>query len=133
MDIQIGQDIRKFKTKDIGNLSFKEAGFLAVGVGLGALVYKMTGSMEYAIPPVGIVCIFGFFKPYGMSFWTFMRTVLKENLSVQCYINETDFEYNPEEFPELYGEDVVIPADWDVIQTNSPAKINKKDKQRIAC
>ena len=75
----------------------------------------------------------GFFKPYGMTFWTFIRTVLKENLSTQCYINETDFEYNADEFPELYGKDVVIPADWNVIQTNSPAKINKKDKQRIAC
>ena len=132
MDIQIGQDIRKFKTKDIGTLSFKEAAFVAVGVGLGAIVYKTTGSMEYAIPPVMIVLLFGFFKPYGMSFWTFLKTVMAENLSTQCYINETDFEYNIEEFPELYGEDVVIPANWDVIQTNQPAKINKKDKQRIA-
>ena len=97
MDIQIGQDIRKYKTKDIGNFSFKEAGFLAAGVAAAYVVYRLTNSMEYAIPPMGIICIFGFFKPYGMSFWTFLRTVLKEKLTTQCYINETDFEYSFEE------------------------------------
>ena len=30
MEVQISQDIRKYKTKDIGNFSFKEAGFVAV-------------------------------------------------------------------------------------------------------
>ena len=42
MEIQITQDIRKYKTKDIGNFSLKEAGFLATGIGLGFLVYKIT-------------------------------------------------------------------------------------------
>lgn len=35
MEILIGQDIRKYKTKDIGNFSFKEAAFLAAGAAVG--------------------------------------------------------------------------------------------------
>ena len=131
MEIQISQDIRKFKTKDVGNFSFKEAGFLAGGVAAGFLVYKLTGSLEIAIPPAFVILIIGFFKPYGMSCIQFVRTVLKEKLSAQCYINETDFEYNCEEFKELYGDDVVIPTSWDVIQTNTPVKINKQDNEKI--
>lgn len=38
MEVQISQDIRKYKTKDIGNFSFKEAGFVAVGL---AAAWKM--------------------------------------------------------------------------------------------
>lgn len=132
MEIQIGQDIRKYKTKDIGNFSFKEAGFLAAGAAVGFLAYKLTNSMEAAILPAGVILVFGFFKPYGMSCLSFMRTVLKEKMTTQCYINETDFEYDSEKMKELYGEDYVIPADWNVIQTTTPAKINKQDRERFA-
>lgn len=131
MEIKIGQDIRKFKTKDIGNFSFKEAGFLVAGVAVGFLVYKLTNSYEAAILPAGIIIAVGFIKPYGMSLISFIRTVVKEKMTIQCYINETDFEYNAEEFPELYGKDTLIPASWDVIQTNTAVKINKADKAHI--
>lgn len=131
MEIQISRDIRKFKTKDIGNFSFKEAGFLAVGVAVGFLIYRLTRSIEWAIPPAAIILILGFFKPYGMSFLQFLKTVVKEKLTTQCYVNETDFEYNYDEFKELYGDDIVIPTETEVIQTTTPVKINKQDKQRI--
>lgn len=109
MEIQITQDIRKYKTKDIGNFSFKEAGFLAIGIGAGALVYKLTGNMENAIPPMLIVFVFGFFKPFGMSFPQFLKTVVKESfLTPRIYINESDFEYNPDDadFAELQRENI---------------------------
>ena len=132
MEILIGQDIRKYKTKDIGNFSFKEAAFLAVGAAVGFLTYKLTGSIELAIPPAGLILFFGFFKPYGMPAWDFLRTVGREKLSTQCYINETDFVYDTEEIKKEYGDDYVIPADeWNVIQTAPPAKINKQDKERL--
>lgn len=137
MEIQISQDIRKFKTKDIGNFSFKEAGFIAAGLAIGFLVYRLTGSLESAIPFACIILVMGFFKPYGMSVVQFLRTVVKEKLTTQCYINETDFEYDCAEFKELYGEEIgsyytnVIPAGSNVNQTNAPAKINKQDRQRI--
>lgn len=60
MEILIGQDIRKYKTKDIGNFSFKEAAFLAAGAAVGFLTYKLTGSIEIAIPPAGLILFFGF-------------------------------------------------------------------------
>lgn len=109
MEIQIAQDIRKYKTKDIGNFSLKEAGFLAVGIGLGFLVYKLTGSYEYAIPPTGVVLAFGFLKPYGMTLPQFFKTVAKEMFfSPKIYINESDFEYDPDdiEFEEIQRENI---------------------------
>ena len=109
MEIQISQDIRKYKTKDIGNFSLAEAGFIAVGCGAGFLVYKLTGNYEYAIPPTGIILAFGFLKPYGMSLPQFLKTVVKETmLSPRIYINESDFEYDPDdiEFEEIQRENI---------------------------
>ena len=126
MEIQIGQDIRKYKAKDIGNFSFREAAFLAVGVTAGYLTYKLTGSYEEAILPAGIVLAFGFLKPYGMTFTQFIRTVVREKITPQCYINETDFVYDIEEIKAEYGNDYVIPAEWNVIHTNTSAKIKKQ-------
>ncbi len=109
MEIQISQDIRKYKTKDIGNFSLAEAGFIGVGCGAGFLVYKLTGSYEYAIPLTGTILAFGFLKPYGMSLLEFLRTVIKETIfSPRIYINESDFEYDPDdiEFEEIQRENI---------------------------
>lgn len=136
MEIQITQDIRKFKTKDIGNFSFKEAGFLALGAGAAFLTYKLTNSFDLCIVPIFIVVVVAFFKPFGLTFIQFTRTVLKESLSPQTYINETDFTYEPDEFDELYEEDIAIPENWNtVIQTesvNSIEKIGKVDINELA-
>ena len=131
MEIRISQDIRKFKTKDIGNFSFKEAGFLAVGASLAFVAYKLSGSFEIAIVPMFVVIVFGFFKPLGMSFMEFIRTVVKDKLSTQLYINETDFEYEPDGFDELYGEHIAIPSDWnEVIQAELHPESEKDRKVR---
>lgn len=136
MEVNITQDIRKFKTKDIGNFSFKETGFIIVAVGIGYLTYKITGNFDTAIIPAMIPLAFGFFKPMGMSLLTFIRTVGKELVSPQVYINETDFVYEPDEFDELYGEEIAIPTCWnDVIQTeNSTTQgvIDKVERDRFA-
>lgn len=111
MEIQITQDIRKYKTKDIGNFSFKEAGFLAVGIGAGFLVYKLTGNMEGAVLPMMIVFVIGFFKPFGMTFPQFLKTVVKESiLTPRIYINESDFEYAPDDtdFVKLQKENINV-------------------------
>jgi len=109
MEIQISQDIRKYKSKDIGNFSLKEAGFIAAGCGAGFLAYYLTKSYEAAIPPLGIILAFGFLKPYGMTLPQFLNTAAKEMfLSPRIYINESDFEYDPDdiEFEEIQRESI---------------------------
>ncbi len=129
MEIRITQDIRKFKTKDIGAFSFKEAGFLALAAGAGGITYKLTASLELAFVPVAIILIIGFFKPLGLSFFQFVRTVLKENLfTPKTYIWQTDFEYEPDEFEQLYGEKITIPSSWNAIQAE-PESQNKKQQK----
>lgn len=129
MEISVSRDIRKYKTKDIGNFSFKEAGWIASAMAVAFVTYRLTKSIEYSIIPLAIILVVGFLKPYGMSVITFLRTVGKEKLTTQCYIYETDFEYEPEEIQKLYGTD--ISTEWNVIQTNTAVKINKEDKKRI--
>jgi hypothetical protein len=123
MEIPISQDIRKFKTKDVGNFSFKEAGFIAAAAIVGFAVYKAAGTYEYAIPPAAIVLVFGFLKPFGLTFTQFIRTVVREQLSPRVYIWESDFEYDKETLKKYYGGDELrFSDDWDVIQTPSSEK-----------
>ena len=128
MEIKISQDLRKFKTKDIGNFSLKEAGYITLALGSGFAVYKLTeGSLELALVPVTIILIIGFFKPFGLSFFEFARTVLLENLfSPRQYIWETDHEYDPNGFEKLYGEKIAIPSSWNAIHAEH-TKVDKKE------
>lgn len=135
MEINISQDIRKYKTKDVGNFSFKEAGFLVLGFGLAFITYKLTNnSLEVALIPFAIVAVFAFFKPNGMSCWQFLKTVGKEKLIPSTLINETDFIYDLEGLKEQLGTEyhVVIPED--LIQSSSDNKntiISKFDEDLI--
>lgn len=130
MEIRISQDLRKFKTKDIGNFSLKEAGYITLAIGSGFAVYKLTDkSFELALIPVTIILIIGFFKPFGLSFFEFARTVLQENLfSPRQYIWETDFEYDPNEFENLYGEKIAIPSSWNAIHAEH-TEVDKKQSK----
>ncbi len=116
MEITINQDIRKFKTKDIGNFSFKEAGYIVgagvIGYGIYAL-QKAVGvesiSFEACIIPACIPLVFGFFKPFGMSFYEFLTTVVTEKfLTPKQYVWESDHIYKYDEFAELYGEEYAL-------------------------
>lgn len=114
MDIQITQDIRKYKTKDLGNFNFKEVGVMILAAAAGFAAYKfghlaLEESVMCAIP----ILVVGFLKPFGLSFFQFARTVLREELfSPRTYINETDFVYDPDGFDELYGEHINISSEW---------------------
>ena len=137
MEIPISEDIRKIQSKDIGNFSFKQAAFLAAGLPSGFVTFKVTGNLEIAIIPLMIIVIFGFFKPYGMSCFTFIRTFLYERMfTPQQYYYESDFEIDKETV-ELYKADGVDVSEKavDVIQTESPTqniKWTKQDRERIA-
>ncbi len=125
MDIRIPADIRKFKTKDIGNFSFKEAAFIVAGIGAMGITYYFTKSLEICFAPGIPILIFGFFKPHGMSCWQFLRTVGKDKLTPQIYINQTDFEYEPEKFEEIYGEPIQLSPAW----SNQDNAVNKQSKE----
>lgn len=133
MDIQISQDIRKYKTKDVGNFSFKEAGFIALSLGAAYLTYKLTnGDMEKALLPMLLILVFGFVKPFGLTFYQFLRTVIKEDMfTPRTYYNETDFEYDPSEYEDLFGETIAIPSSWNEPAVTSGYKHSKEDLQQI--
>ena len=135
VEIKISQDIRKFKTKDIGGFSFKEVGFIVLGVGLAILTYTLCGkSIELSIIPMALVLIVGFFKPCGMTFIQFLRTVGRDTLRPQVYIKETDFEYDMNELQKIYGSEYHVITTGDLIQSspeNNKEKINIYEEDLI--
>ena len=134
MEMPISQDIRRYKTKDIGNFSFKEAAFIAAGAGAAFLTYNLSNkSVEIAIIPMAIILVFGFLKPFGMTMVQFIRTVVLDKITPQCYINETDFEYDPEEIATLYGEEYQVSTEQWSIQEHMPVnnKLSKADAALI--
>ncbi len=127
MEIEVNQDIRKFKVKDIGPFSFKQAGFLALGGGLGFLLYSATGTLEMAIIPAALVAAFGFIKPFGMTFMQAMKLLMKEMATPPCYEYETDFVYNEEDIKILQKKGYSVTLSEKLIQSNTDknkAKVN---------
>lgn len=122
-EIKIQKDIRSFKTKDIGNFTFAQAGAIALMGATGFLTYKATNSWGVAFIPAIIIAVVAFFKPMGMSFITFIRTFVKEAVvAPKVYVNESDFEYDEESISEYANDYDLTPIA--VIQTEGG--LNKK-------
>lgn len=134
MEIQISKDLRKYKVKDVGAFSYKEAGFLALGAGLGFAIYKLTGSVDVAVFPA-IVCVgLGFIKPFGYTIPQFLRTVVKDSLRPLTYINETNFVYDEDFIRKMYFDDGEIEPnkvspEW-FIQNQPPQNKLSKEEER---
>lgn len=97
MEIRVSRDIRTYKTKDIGNFSFKEIAWLVLGIGLGILVYLTTKSFEWCIPPIAICLVFGFLKPFKMPMTKFIKIIGKDILSPRVYYWQSDFKVSEED------------------------------------
>lgn len=115
MEIIINQDIRKFKTKDIGNFSFKEAGFIVLAAVVGYGTYALEkiqfeeAQMESCVLVAAIPLVIGFLKPFGMTFIQFIKTYVSEKfITPSVYKWRSDFVYQMDEFGEIYGEEYAI-------------------------
>jgi hypothetical protein len=70
---------------------------------MGEVVFEKC--IPWMIPPL----LFGFFKPFGLSFFQFIKTVVNEKmLTPKCYHWESDFVYEMDKFGEIYGEEYTI-------------------------
>lgn len=124
MEIEINQDIRKFKVKDIGPFSFKQAGFLALGGGVGYLLYSATNTLEMAIIPAALIAAFGFLKPFGMSFMQAMKLLIKESTIPPFYEYEADYVYDEKDVEKLKKQGYNVCLSEKLIQSNTDK--NKK-------
>lgn len=148
MEIIVNQDIRKFKTKDIGNFSFKEVAFLVAAAGLAYGTYYLQKNilmMESVstfpcILLAAIPLLFGFFKPQGMSFMQFLKTVVKENMiDPKVYIWESDYEPDLNNLGELFGEEYALSPERqrqimvmvEEMNAQKPPKQSKEEKNMI--
>lgn len=145
MEIIVNQDIRKFKTKDVGNFSFKELAFIIAAAVPGYGVYyieKNIMAMEQieVLPIVLVAAVplaFGFAKPQGMTFMQFLKTVVRENfVEPKLYYWESDFEPDSDEFADLYGEDYALTEDRieqirEMSGTSEKGKHIKRTKEQI--
>lgn len=134
IEVPITTDIRNTKSKDIGNFSFQQAAYLAVGLGVAYLVWKATGNYEIALIPAVIILIFGFFKPFGMSMFTFLRIFINERiLTPKNMVYEDDFEFT-EEIAEMFQKEGydVNEVEYAIQAAPQKHKWSKEDKQRLA-
>ncbi len=126
MEIEVNQDIRKFKVKDIGPFSFKQAGFIVLGGGVGYLMYTVTNALPISIIPAALVMAFGFLKPFGMTFTQAIKLLMKEMTVPPCYEYETDFVYDEDELKKLKKKGYTVYLSEELIQSNTDD--NKKKK-----
>jgi hypothetical protein len=133
MEVQITQDIRKYKPKDLGPFSLREVGFLIVAGAIGLASYKfLKTGIQTSVIIAAPVLAFGFLKPFGLTLFQFLKTIIKEEFfSPREYYNETDFEYDPNEFDELYGEKIQIPDGWNEKDVNAEFKRSKEDLKEL--
>lgn len=145
MEIPINKDLRNFKTKDIGNFTLKEAGFIALA-GIAAIIsYKLqkTAFGEIKSPllmllPAVPFIILGFLKPFGLSFTTFMQTIYVEKYKMGKILYwESDFVVTPDIIEDCFGEEYVesvfpsseISAISPTEDVTAPKKKKKKRKK----
>ena len=103
MEIHVSRDIRTYKAKDIGNFSFKEAGWITLALGSGILTWYISRSLELSLLPMSLILVFGFFRPCRMSMYQFISTVVKDLLTPRVYVWEKGketFNKDPEELEE---------------------------------
>ena len=142
MEIAISRDIRKYKTKDVGNFSFKEAGVIVLACASAFMVFKMSGKsideIETVIPlmliPMALILVIGLFKPYGIPFPKYALIIIKDKLEPKIYPWETDFVYEPENYGDIYGNEYKLSKEQ--IQTimllNQPQQEEKTSKKKAS-
>lgn len=118
MEIFINKDIRKYKVKDVGPFTLGQVGGLTVAAIMGYGVYYLEKHFLHleeindlqifsiliaAMPGIA----FGFIKPYGLSFYKFLKTVFFENfVNPKVRIYESDFDFS-ESLADQPQEDVM--------------------------
>ena len=107
---------------------------IAGAAGFAAYKYLNRSIDECVIFFAGPILAIGFIKPFGLTFREFLFTVFKEEfLSPRVYVNQTDFEYNPNELEELIGEPVRMSEEvWNNPEVNvMEFKHSKEDLKQI--
>ena len=105
MEVMINRDIREYAVKDVGPFTLKQAGCLAIAAVCGYGVFflekhflGLTSVNEFQIISILIAALpgiaFGFIRPYKLSLWQYLRTIMFENiLSPKIRKYESDFDY----------------------------------------
>lgn len=134
MEIIINRDLRKFETKDIGNFTFKQIGFMVAGIAIALLSFalqrKYTGDWDInlCVIPAIPVLVLGFLKIKGMTVPEYIRTVMPEKMLMPKSLKwESDFEYTEDTAKEIFGKDFEkIP----ILTEEEPVKKGKKTKNK---
>lgn len=121
MEIIINRDIRKVKTKDLWIFSWKQAGYMAIALILGAGILLLERKVFHfekinwylAIIPMFVPLIFGFFNPFGLSFSDFLKTYINETfvkpqVYSAVYEDPSEIELDYDELIKTYGEEYVV-------------------------
>lgn len=132
MQIPINTDLRKFKAKDIGNFTFKEAGFLVAGMIVGAVLYFIQDDPNIAlcVIPAGLIIVAGFFKPFGLPMEQFLQTIFLEMFLYPKVLKwDSDYIHEEDEGKVLFGEDYKL-LDFGSVEEQANKKKNKEKSKK---
>ena len=138
MEVIINKDIREYKVKDIGPFSLGQFAGLAVGAAMGYGVYflekhylHIEGINDIQIASIIVAAlpgiVFGFVRPYGISFIKFLRTVFFENFTnpkIRKY--ESDFDFS--KVYQLTEEDMMSEKE---LKKHNKRKLTREEKHEI--
>lgn len=129
MEFKISRDIRSYKPRDIGPFTFKEFGFIVLGIGAGILTWYLTKSIEIAFAPMAIILVFGFLRPCKMSMYQFLRTVGRDALTPRIYVWQSEGDHSEEDL----SEDTDSELEENILRVaqplpEAPCEIEKEDR-----
>lgn len=141
MEIVINKDLRKVETKDVGNFTFKQVGFLAVGIVCGGLSYFLQSSdggeasTFLCVLPALPFILLGFLRLDGLSLWQYIQMVFPEKFLMPMSLKwESDFEFTNTTVSECFGDEyknLEIAEPTEKTKKFSFGKKSKKKEKKI--
>ena len=130
MKVNVTGDIRKYKTKDIGNFTFVECLFILIAAGFligGTVIFH---SFELGFIPAAITIAFCFARPMKMPLRKFLKMMVGEYTSPKKYYYESEFTFESENFEDLEKEIREI-FDDNEIQLFEPESLVQREKTLV--
>lgn len=131
MEIGINKDLRKYKSKDIMGFTFKQFGFLVLGLAAIILGYLLIGSLKVSIIFGIPFAILGFFEIKGMSVIQYLKFIGPERyLMKKQLIWMSDFRYDEKTAREIFGDDYeYLPLQSIVYEDEEKSPKNRGNKK----
>lgn len=132
IEIKIPKEINKYEAKFIGPFTLRQTVSLGiclpVGVGLFVLLKPYVGSDLagfFVVPPAAIGYLFGWYRPYGMKFETYLKTAF-----INSFVAPSKRLYKTENYYSQVLTELKKADDEELAAQMASSEQKKKDKKK---